>query len=230
MKFTSLSAPRLKKQEVDVQPQDFTNWDASYLYRTSYRCMAKKKPVGMRQYVMPGYSGYLPGVRADNLFGSSHTRLSKETLNRSAYSAARPERVFPNSPAQPRNSFLGRLGGGLEDEFHSVSRFHGQQTLTQNHPSADTCFRQSTYSNQFKPQEELRTALFRTTQLQDWRRVPVSSRAVTQQSGFVSNSEVQPCQAAEKSTKNSEYRERFNRHVPYHPQSLPPNLRRLTRK
>jgi hypothetical protein len=44
--------------------------------------MKQKSPVERKNGVIPGYKGYLPGVVANNMFGSTHTETSRRSLDK----------------------------------------------------------------------------------------------------------------------------------------------------
>ena len=92
--------------------------------------MSKKYQPPPKKYAVPGYAGYIPGTSSDTNFGSTYANTSKHQFNREKYLPERQIEVFPNRPqTQQVNRTLGKFGGGLHDEYHTVSRFHGKKTI-----------------------------------------------------------------------------------------------------
>lgn len=107
------------------------------MYRTSYRDMSKQKPFGCKKSAIPGYAGHIPGFVPDNNFGNTFTKMTYEQFNRQKYLSAPKTEFFPNRPVtmNPYETKHGKFGGGLADEYHCVSRLHGNSTITTNHPN-----------------------------------------------------------------------------------------------
>ena len=53
--------------------KDFFGWSSTNFYRTSYNDMGSKSPVSKKNCAIPGYRGYIPGVKADGHFGKTYT-------------------------------------------------------------------------------------------------------------------------------------------------------------
>jgi hypothetical protein len=131
---------------------------------------------------------------------------------------------------------LGKFGGGLEDEYHTVSRFHGKSTLTKEHPNY-VCDPWLTSSQAaFKPQEEIRKQTFRTTNLQKWKNTKFNQNEGTKSSGFIKNWLVcdgkgwLPIKSLHGDMSKTEYRKGFNHDVPFHPQPLKTNQRKMKKE
>jgi hypothetical protein len=218
--------------------RDFKSWTSGQMYRTSYRDMHKKHPQKPKSYVIPGYGGYVPSVVADNMFSKSTTELSKETFNRTKYQQQRTTEFFPNRPftTNVMGRTLGRLGGGLDDEYHTATRFHGNSTAQKGHPNTTESTWTSVYRKSFVSQEGLRPKIFRTTDLDGWKTCEASKRPLTQQSGFVQNKTAfdghgwLPIKQLHGDTKQTEYSTRYNSSKPYHPQPLKANEPKLKKR
>ena len=113
---------------------DFSAWSSRNHYRTSSLDMSQKVPVPAKSYVIPGYSGFIPG-KADSPLEKSKTWVSKEQLSREKYLPFRTTENFPNRPGSSKR-LLGKAGGGLEDEYPTISRFHGKSTIPATHPNS----------------------------------------------------------------------------------------------
>jgi hypothetical protein len=207
------------------------------MYRTSYRDMHKKRPQKSKTYAIPGYAGYVPSVTADNLFAKTFTEISKETYNRDKYLDKRTTEFFPSRPITmtAMGRTLGRLGGGLDDEYHTVSRFHGKSTLSKEHPNFTDPAWTTTYRKSFVSQEAQRPKIFRTTNPDVWRSCSPSNRPLTQQSGFVQNRTsfdgdgFLPIKVLHGDMRQTEYRTRYNPEKPFHPNPLSANEAKLKR-
>ena len=110
------------------------------MYRTSYRDMHKASPIKNKSYGIPGYSGHIPGTTADTNYGKRFAVVTREQFNRSKYLPARKTDLFPQRPMSltSMERTISRFGGGLEDEYHTVSRFHGKSTIPMTHPNYTT--------------------------------------------------------------------------------------------
>ena len=61
------------KQEKKYVEDQFFKWSNSNFYRTSYHDMGTKSPAPKRNCALPGYQGFVPGVRANSLLGKRFT-------------------------------------------------------------------------------------------------------------------------------------------------------------
>lgn len=236
--YLSFSGQEFYKQDAGVSNHDFKSWAASHMYRTSYKDMTKQVPVQAKKYAIPGYAGYIPGTAADTNLGRRFTMTSKEQLNRGVYLPGRKTEMFPQRPitSTVQGRTLGRFGGGLHDEYHTVSRLHGMATIPKEHPNYSNSHWETSYSTAFIAQEEGRARLFRTTDLREWKNCQESLRPRTQSSGFVMNSTLcdadgwLPMKHLHGDMKVSEYRSRFNPQLKFHPKPGLPNVRKMKKR
>mmetsp|Transcript_32683 Transcript_32683/g.32400 ORF Transcript_32683/g.32400 Transcript_32683/m.32400 type:complete len:206 (+) Transcript_32683:127-744(+) len=201
--------------------------------------MTSKTPITTKTYAIPGYAGYIPGAKADDNFGSSFTKTVRQQFNRDKYLNPRSTERFPNRPyesSSPIKRMHGKFGGGLEEEYHTISRFHGKCTIPQTHPNyADDSF-DTTYRKSYVNQEKKRPEIYRSTDAEFWKSVQVSKRPSTQASGFVQNSTLfdgygwEPIKKLHGDMTASEYRNRYNPQRAFHPEPLKQNLRALKKK
>lgn len=214
-----------------INSRDFMVWTSQNHYRTSSLDMSFKAPARPKEYVIPGYAGFVPGA-ADSPLEKSQTWTSKEQLNRDKYLPERTIENFPNRP-QSTKKILGRVGGGLEDEYHTVSRFHGKTTIPMTHPNVQDNNWQTSSSFSYVNQEELRKRIYRKTSYKPTKTSKVSKRPKTTASGFVQNSTLfdghgwLPIEKLHGDMTVSEYRTRYNPEVPFHPRKLKTNLRKM---
>ena len=232
---SSQSAKALPKFYQQVNANDFRAWTSQNLYRTSTSDMCSPSPQNNKDYAIPGYTGTIPGVKSDNNFGKTFTKISREQLSREVYLPSRVTEFFPKRPAnQPvMGRTLGKFGGGLHDEYHTVSRFHGQSTLTKEHPNYMSNPWSTITRESFTPQEQHRKHLFRTTNLGEWKKTPSNTNENGKLSGFIKNSLIcdgegwLPIKELHVDMKKTEYRKKFNHEIPFHPKQLVPNERKL---
>ena len=120
-----------------ITTSDFKEWATQNMYRSSYRDMYKKTPVKNKNYAIPGYSGHIPGTKADTNYGKRFAVVNREQFVRKKYLPEPKTILFPQRPSSlsPMEQTLGNFGGGLEDEYHTVSRFHGRSTIPMTHPN-----------------------------------------------------------------------------------------------
>ena len=222
----------LKSSPID--PSDFLSWTNQHMYRTSSSDMSSKVPVSSKNYAIPGYLGYIPGA-SDSPMEKSFSRMSKDQLNRAVYLPARTTDSFPNKPVNfSRTS--GKFGGGLEDEYHTVSRFHGKCTIPVTHPNYQDNLWLTSSKISYGNQEDLRSTIYRKTGYSPTKSRKVGKRSLTAASGFVQNSTLfdghgwMPIGKLHGDMKVSEYRNRYNPYVPFHPRRIKSNLRAMKKR
>ena len=143
--------------------------------------------------------------------------------------------LFPNRPFSSKRT-LGRLGGGLEDEHHTISRFHGKSTIPMTHPNIQDNLWITSYSFSYINQEKNRSRIFRKTNYSPTKSAKANTRSKTAASGFVQNSTLfdghgwLPIEKLHGDMTVSEYRNRYNPCVPFHPRPKKPNTRTLKKK
>lgn len=217
-----------------VKASDFRAWTSQNHYRTSTSDMTSPDPVKNKTSAIPGYQGTIPGTKSDNNFAKTFAKISREQFSRPVYLPPRTLEFFPNRPVQssiPRTS--GKFGGGLEDEYHTVSRFHGKSTLLKEHPNYVSDPWSTSSKEAFKPQEDVRKHTFRTTNLGKWKNTKFNENENTKSSGFIKNWLVcdgkgwLPVKSMHGDMTRTEYRTKFNNEVPFHPLPLNPNPRKM---
>lgn len=217
-------------KNLEVTSSDFTAWSSKHHYRTSSLDMSQKAPALNKTYTIPGYSGFAPG-HSDSPLEKSQTWVSKEQLSRTVYLPPRKTENFPNRP-ESGSRLLGRVGGGMPDEYHTISRFHGKCTIPMTHPNyQDNSFMTSSRFSYVK-QEPQRSRIYRKTSYSPTR-AQKEHRPKTTASGFVQNSTFfdghgwLPIEKLHGDMKTTEYRNRFNPEVPFHPRPLRPSTRKM---
>ena len=212
------------KQHVDVVASDFEVWNKQYQYRTSYRDMNKRKPAKAKQSVIPGYTGHIPGIVADTRFGKRVTQLALEEFNRKHFDRKHFSRTTEVFAERPLSSETRRFGGGLEDEYQTVSHLYGKTTIPEPHPNFGESVWETTQQAAYSLLEGSPPDLKKRPRLR------------TLPSGFAANSLLcdgfgwRPLKHLEASMRHTEYRTRFHMYLPFHPKPLKPNLRTMKRK
>ena len=127
--------------------------------------MQSSHPAKNKTSTIPSSQGTIPGSRTDNNFGKTFAKTSREEFSRLVYLTSRLTEFFLNKAQiqSPMDRSLGKFGGGLEDEYHTVSHFHGQWTFCKEHPHYISDAWSTTSKTAFTPQEWLRKHIFRTT-------------------------------------------------------------------
>ena len=64
-----------------VENTYFIKYDYSNLYRTSYNDMSSKFPKLFNTYYIPRYAGFVPGMKSENPFAATYSRLAKEQID-----------------------------------------------------------------------------------------------------------------------------------------------------
>lgn len=238
--FNSPHASQTKtfcKASSPVTVTDFRSWSSHNQYRTSTSDMSSPDPVKNKTSAIPGYSGTIPGTNSDNNFGKTFTKISREQLTRAVYLPGRTTEFFPNRPLNAAYSrTLGKFGGGLEDEYHTVSRFHGKSTLAKEHPNYVSDPWATSSQTAFKPQEDVRKHTFRTTNLNKWKNTKFNGNEGTKSSGFITNWLVcdgkgwLPIKSLHGDMIRTEYRNKYNHDVPFHPKPLKVNTRQMKKE
>lgn len=221
-----------------IAVSDFKEWESKNIYRSWYRDMHKASPVKNKTYAIPGYTGHIPGASSDTHYGKRFAVMTREQFVRDKYL---PERLLEKFPQRPENSSQissqgSKFGGGLNDEFHTVSRFHGRCTIPETHPNYTASDWKTNYTSTYTDQEALRPTIFRKTDAEFWKKTPVLEKSLGKTSGFVQNSTLfdghgwMPINQLHGDMKGSEYRNRFNPDVDFHPSPLRANIRKMNEK
>lgn len=234
----SQSAKVLPKPNTPISANDFRIWTSQNLYRTSTSDMNGSSQVKNKTSAIPGYQGAIPGSASDNNFGKTFAKISREQFSRPVYLPSRLTEFFPNKPIviSEMGKTLGKFGGGLEDEYHTVSRFHGKATVGKEHPNYISDPWTTSSKEAFSPQEPLRKHICRTTKAEKWKKTKTNENQTCKNSGYVKNWLVcdgegwLPIPQMHGDMVRTEYRNKFNKELPYHPKPLRPNPRVMKKK
>ena len=64
-----------------LEGNDFINYDYNNLYRTSYNDMSSKQPKLLNTHYIPRYAGFVPGMKSENPFGATYSKLAKKQID-----------------------------------------------------------------------------------------------------------------------------------------------------
>lgn len=218
-----------------LSKQSSFDWSSSNMYRTSYTDMHKSSPSKNKSYAIPGYSGHIPGLSSDGDYGKRFSIASREHLSREKYFPGRLTEKFPKRPSSlsPASSIKGRFGGGLEEEYHTVSRLYGKSTIPVTHPNYSSDSWSTNYGLSYKNQENQRHLLYRKSDKNIWKKTPALDSPHVKASGFVQNSTLfdghgwLPLKEMHGDQSFTEYRKRFNSESG---QGFRQSLRKMNRK
>ena len=66
-----------------INEHDLHLWSRDNLFRTTYTdnfSLQKNRLAPVKSAAIPGYKGFIPGLKSENLHGSSYTPLTKEAF------------------------------------------------------------------------------------------------------------------------------------------------------
>lgn len=110
-----------------ISEDKFFDWSKENLYRSSYATSYTDKPQEPKNYAIPGYAGFIPGLKSRAAFGTNFASIAKESLSN------------PNLGANTTN--LSSTGFNLKKELladqtvTASSHKYGQMTMQKTHPS-----------------------------------------------------------------------------------------------
>jgi len=192
-----------------IENNKFFAWTGENMYRTSYATSYTNKPQEPKNNVIPGYAGFVPGLKSKAEFGKSFAQIAKGNFS---------------DPSLGQNKFnLSSTGFNLnkqllaDETLTASSHKYGAQTIQKTHPSLNVQrWRSHTHDTHKDPLE---------TVAPTYRPAPVSSvnnKALTKKSGYETNSitfdgrGLLPAEESADPRRQTEYRVRFNAEKPYH--------------
>jgi len=199
---------------VDYRQSKITNdkffaWTAENMYRTSYATSYTDKPQEPKNNVIPGYAGYVPGLKSRAEFGKSYAQIAKDSFN---------------DPNLGQNKFnLSSTGFNLDrkmladETITACTHKYGSQTSQKTHPSLSAkTWVSHTHEIHNNPTDKVAPT---------YRPAPTESvhqNAATKKSGYETNSITfdgrgfLPNEESADPRRQTEYRVRFNGDKPYH--------------
>ncbi len=65
-----------------VKQEQFINWENNHNYKTTYNQMSSSLPKLVNVHFIPNYKGYVPRVKAENMFAKCYTKLANEGIRK----------------------------------------------------------------------------------------------------------------------------------------------------
>lgn len=196
-------------RESKINNSQFFAWTGQNMYRTSYATSYTDKPQAPKNSVIPGYSGFVPGIKSNAPFGKSFAQTAKDSFN---------------NPDLGKNKFsLSSTGFNLsnkalvDDTVTANSHKYGSQTMQKTHPSLNgQGWRSHTHDTHQNPSASV-PPTYRPAPVQSVNRQPN-----TKKSGYETNSITfdgrgfLPKEDTNDARRQTEYRLRYNTAKPYH--------------
>jgi hypothetical protein len=196
-------------RQSNIQNNRFFAWTGENMYRTSYATSYTNKPQEPKNNIIPGYAGFVPGLKSEAKFGTSYAQAAKESFS---------------NPTLGNNKFqLSSTGFNLnkqllaDETLTASSHKYGAQTMQKTHPNLDAKrWRSHTQDTHKNPLE---------TVAPTYRPAPVNSvnpSQLTKKSGYETNSicfdgrGLLPNEESADARRQTEYRVRFNGEKPFH--------------
>ena len=139
---------KLKKyNENSIQEENFARWSKENFYRTSYIShftevkflhflifITKnlKKPLQPKNVAIPGYTGFIPGLYANNEYSKTYSRITRERL-------ANPE-LGKNPLSLSSTGFNHKKHNFIDPTRNASTHKYGAQTMLSTHPCLDVNF------------------------------------------------------------------------------------------
>eukprot|EP00347_Sterkiella_histriomuscorum_P018138 403346645 len=70
------------KKTSDIVENNFFGWTSGNFYRTSYNDMGSRSPAERKNAAIPGYKGFVPGMKNGTLIGKRYTESTRQSLTR----------------------------------------------------------------------------------------------------------------------------------------------------
>jgi len=196
-------------RQSQIENNRFFAWTGQNMYRTSYATAYTDKPQVPKTSVVPGYAGFVPGLKSNAPFGKSYAQTAKDSFS---------------NPELGQNKFnLSSTGFNLsqkalvDETVTAGTHKYGAQTMQKTHPSLNANrWRSHTHDTHKNPVETVPPT---------YRPAPVKSvnkNANTKKSGYETNSitfdgrGLLPNEDSADARRRTEYRVRFNEAKPYH--------------
>lgn len=222
------------KQSQKYVEQQFFKWSNSNFYRTSYHDMRDKSQPSKRNCALPGYKGFVPGVRANSLLGKRFTEQSRDVLN--------PKHLEGKQQMFSSTGFNGDLIPRSDVTLHATSHKHGKTTLMDTHPNIkpanyfETTSRVSYVQPSVNPKPQFRSRAPNTQFEQTAKLTFEKTSLPANASGYTMNSQLWDG-TTWKTEKNlhtdlfrTSYRNNFNQDKPFHKPALRVNDGRMRRR
>lgn len=203
-----------------ITDDKFHSWGKDNMYRTSYASMYTDKPHEPKNYVLPGYAGFVPGFKSRGEFGKTFAKIAKESLNHNELGV--------NKFHLSSTGFNVGRHPPHDHTLTASSHKFGCQTSQKPHPSlwggAPISHTHDTYKNP----EHLPSPTHRPVSVD-----LVNTRGITQTSGYGTNcitfdgKGFLPNETTADPRRTTEYRVRYNSEKPYHLNTTSFHVRKL---
>ena len=223
----SIQNPFRKKSLSEAQ---FFKWRNTNMYRTSYNDMRDKSPPANKNTVVPGYAGYLPGVKPNNIFSKTYAKVSRKSLNR--------ENVEKGPSVFASTGFNAKIIPRQDETLHCVHHKYGKTTIMDTHPAIKGDIYNTTTAKTYRHPRNRHHPNWRSrVKHEDFD--PSSRRSTspcTRASGYVMNSTLfdgtgwVPDKNLHSDMIRTEYRNRFNPRKTFHKSEVPVTTGRMTRR
>jgi len=196
-------------RQAGIDSNKFHAWTHENMYRTSYGSAYSQKPHEPKNNVVPGYGGFVPGMKSKSEFGRSFAQIGKESFSK---------------PDLGSNKFnLSSTGFNLDPKaladptLTAMSHKYGVPTVQKHHPSlAPTDYLSQTHSAFQDPSTRVNPT-YRNSSVDC-----VNTKGLTKKSGYETNSITfdgvgwLPKEKTNSPRQTTEYRKRFNCEKPIH--------------
>jgi len=196
-------------RQAGIDSNLFHAWTQNNMYRTSYGNSYTTKPQEPKNNVVPGYGGFVPGLKSNAPFGKSYAQLAKDS--------------FGNTELGQNKFSMSSTGFNLnkkllvDETVDASSHKYGRQTIQKTHPSLNADkWVSHTHSTYQSPSSHV-SPTYRPASVHS-----VHPSPNTKKSGYETNSITfdgkgfLPTETTADPRKQTEYRVRFNSEKPYH--------------
>lgn len=196
-------------REGQITQGRFFAWTGENMYRTSYATAYTDKPHEPKNNVIPGYAGFVPGMKSKAPFAKSYAQIAKDSFSD-------PNLGKDNFQLSTTGFNLNKkalVDGSVDAESHK----YGRQTIQKTHPSMDVGkWVSHTHATHQSPDNHV-SPTFRPAPVGRVNRQPM-----TKKSGYETNSITfdgrgfLPQETTADPRRQTEYRVRYNSAKPYH--------------
>lgn len=116
---------------------DFFRWTGNHFYRTSYNDMRSKvssagyltsqSPVEKKNAAVPGYKGFVPGMKNNNHVGKRYTEQTRDVM--------RPDVIDNKKRVLATTGFNFAKVPKQDETLQATSHRHGKSSIMDTHPS-----------------------------------------------------------------------------------------------
>jgi len=203
-----------------ITDDKFHLWSGDNMYRTSYASMYTGKPHEPKNYVVPGYAGFVPGYKSRGEFAKTYAKIAKESFNQ--------QHLGVNKFKLSSTGFNVGRHSMADPTLTATSHKFGAQTTQKPHPSLWPGQAISHSHDTHRHPETIPSPTHRPASVD-----VVNPRAITKTSGYGVNcitfdgKGFLPNEETPDPRRTTEYRVRFNSEKPYHLNTTTFHIRKL---